>query len=72
MKPADADFGITIDFTRGESDAVAVFSGLSQLLKGFSELDEVLMEALDADLEPIMVLEDVEAASITNAPMATK
>jgi hypothetical protein len=65
MKPADADFGVTVDFTKGESDPVAVFGGIAAMLRGFSSLDEVLIEALDPKLEPIMVLEDVEASTIT-------
>jgi hypothetical protein len=65
MKPADADFGVTVDFAKGQSDPVAVFASLTQLLKGFGDLDDVLIEALHPELEPVMVIEDVEAASIT-------
>lgn len=65
MKPADADFGVTVDFTRGVSDPVVVFEGITTLLEGFRQLDKVTIGALDPEIEPIMVLEDVEAASIT-------
>src|SRR5262245_6125189 len=65
MKPADADFGVTVDFIKGESDPVAIFGGVAEMLRGFANLDEVLIEALDPHLEPIMVLEDVEVGSIT-------
>jgi hypothetical protein len=65
VKPDDADFGITVDFVRGQPDPVQIYGGLAELLKGFTELDHVLLDALDPDLEPIMVIEDVEAESIT-------
>lgn len=65
MKPADADFGVTVDFKKGESDPVAVFEGISALLEGFKAFDRVAIGSLDPQIEPIMVLEDVEASSIT-------
>jgi len=66
MKPDNAEFGITIDFERGTSDPVAVFTAMTKLLSGFKNVDKLILGATDPDLEPIMVLEDVEAASITS------
>lgn len=66
MKPNDAEFGITIDFERGSSDPVKVFDAMTKLLGGFKDIDRLILGATDPDLEPIMVLEDVEAASITS------
>ena len=65
MKPADADFGVTVDFRKGEADPVKIFEAISELLEGFREFDRVAIGALDSRIEPIMVLEDVEASSIT-------
>jgi hypothetical protein len=65
MRPADADFGVTIDFTRGESDPVRVFGAMTDLLSSFSEIDRVLIGAIEPDAEPITVIEDVEAESLT-------
>ena len=41
MKPADADFGVTVEFRKGKSDPVRVFQGLSILLDGFQQFDFV-------------------------------
>jgi hypothetical protein len=65
MRPAEADFGVTVSFERGKADPVRVFEALTLILHGFSELDRVMVGALDAKLAPLMVLEDVEAQSIT-------
>jgi hypothetical protein len=65
MKPADADFGVTIDFAKGQSDPIRIFESLTILLDGFRKLDRVTVGAVDPHVEPIMVLEDVEANSIT-------
>ena len=66
MKPDNADFGITIDFDRGSSDPVRVFSAMTEMLRAAREMNLILIGAVDPDLVPVMVLEDVEAASITS------
>lgn len=65
MKPTEADFGVTVDFAKGESDPVKIFECITVLLDGFRKLDKITISALDSHVEPIMVLEDVEASSIT-------
>lgn len=65
MRPADADFGVTIDYVRGRSDPVQVFSAMADMLRGFAEVDRVLVGAVAPDTVPMTVIEDVEAASIT-------
>ncbi|MEH3117132.1 MAG: hypothetical protein PGN25_05850 [Methylorubrum populi] len=65
MKPADADLGVTIDFAKGVANPTRVFHALVTVLEGFEALDRLLIGALDPEIQPLMVLEDVEAASIT-------
>ena len=65
MPPADADFAVTIDFQKGRANPSNVFAALATFLEGFAELDEVVLGAADPDFVPLMVLEDVEAASVT-------
>lgn len=65
MMPDDADFGITIDFKRGESDPVKVFEAMADIFTAFGQLDRLTLGAVDPSIQPVMVLEDVEAASIT-------
>lgn len=66
MRPDDADIGIKISFDRGASDPVKVFSAMTDMLSAFRTFDELLYNAVDPSLQPIMVLEDVEAASMTS------
>ncbi|MEL6735863.1 MAG: hypothetical protein AAFO98_08300, partial [Pseudomonadota bacterium] len=66
VKPQDADYGVTIDFDRGTSDPVRVFEAMVKALSGFKEIDRLVLGAIDPDYTPTMVLEDVEAASITS------
>ncbi|SEP00523.1 hypothetical protein SAMN02799625_04435 [Methylobacterium sp. UNC300MFChir4.1] len=65
MKPADADLGVTIDFAKGAPNPRRVFGGLVTILEGLEALDRVVVAALDPRIVPLMVLEDVEAGSIT-------
>lgn len=65
MRPADADFGLTIDFKKGASDPVKIFDAMTALLEGFKKFDQVIVGSLDPEIHPMMVLEDVETNSIT-------
>jgi hypothetical protein len=64
MPPPDADFGIKIDFKKGEGNPRRVFDAASLLIEGFERLDGTVIEAIDSKIEPVLVLEDVEAGSI--------
>lgn len=66
MKPVDADFGLTIDFEKGKSDPVKVFESMVKMLNSFRQIDQILTGAVAPEATPIMVLEDIEAASITS------
>ena len=65
MRPADAQFGVKIDFVRGQSDPVQVFAAMTDLLRGFAEIDRQLIAAVAPEATPTTVIEDIEAASIT-------
>jgi hypothetical protein len=64
MPPPDADFGITIDFKKGEGNPRRVFDAASLLIEGFERLDETVIVSIHTEIEPILILEDVEAGSI--------
>jgi hypothetical protein len=66
MRPDEPTFGITIDFQRGEADPVYVFYSMTEILSAVKALDKILIGAVDPELEPTLVLEDVEASSITS------
>jgi len=65
IKPDDAELGVTIDFAKGDANPRRVFGGLIAILEGLEGLDRVMVSALDPRIVPLMVLEDVEASSIT-------
>ena len=65
MKPEGADFGVTIDFERGKSDPVQVFTAMTELLRAFSNMDRLLVGAVAPRADVMSVIEDIEAASIT-------
>lgn len=66
MRPEEYDIGIRIDFARGFSDPVNVFSAMTTMLSAFRNLDDLLFYAVDPKLQPVMVLEEVEAGSMTS------
>jgi len=66
MKPTDADFGLTIDFEKGKSDPIKVFEAMAMMLNSFRQIDQIALDQLGPNLEPLLVLEDVEAGSMTS------
>ncbi len=64
MPPPDADFSVTIDFKKGEGNPRRVFDAASLLIAGFEQIDDLAIDTIDTRIEPLLVLEDVEAGSI--------
>ena len=64
MAPANADFSFKIDFARGTGNPRRIFDAASALIDAFEVLDAALIEFIDSEIEPLMVLEDVEASSL--------
>jgi hypothetical protein len=61
---ANADFAIVIDFVPDSPDPARVFRSLTQLINTFEKLDRELVRSIDVNIEPVMLLEDVEAGSL--------
>jgi len=64
MPPPDADLGIEIDFVKGEGNPRRVFDAASLLIAGFERFDQAAIATIDTHIEPLLVLEDVEAGSL--------
>lgn len=64
MPPEDADFAITIDFKKGQGSPRRVFDAASLMIEGFERLDALAADSIDSHIEPVLVLEDVEAGSL--------
>ncbi len=63
-EPSSADFAFEIEFKRGEGSASRVFLAINDFIDGCERLDTELVSAIDAHIETVMVLEDIEAGSI--------
>lgn len=59
------DFGISIDFDKNSRDPARVFRAMSGLIDAFQEFDRTLAGSIDISLEPVLMLEDIEAGSLT-------
>jgi hypothetical protein len=59
-----ADFCIEIGFQRGTPEPARVFRAMTGLIEAFQTVDKKLVQSLDVTLEPMLLLENVEAASI--------
>ena len=65
MRPRDAEFGITIDYEPGVSNPIVVFQAMTEMLEATAELDRLFVGSITKRIEPTLILEDVEAASVT-------
>jgi hypothetical protein len=59
-----SDFCIEIDFKKESEAPSRVFRTLSDLIDAFHAFDLDLVQSIDSKIEPIVLLEDVEAGSI--------
>jgi hypothetical protein len=62
--PPKADFAFEIDFKRGEGSPSRVFSAINDFIRGCERLDAELATGIDANIETVLLLEDIEAGSI--------
>jgi len=59
-----ADFAIVIDFKPGSPDPARVFRSMTQLIDTFQKFDRELVHTIDVNIQPTMLLEDVESGSV--------
>ena len=60
----DGDFSFYIDFKKGEGSASRVFAATQAFIEACERLDAALIRSIHSDIETIVVLEDIEAASL--------
>lgn len=60
----DADFALYIDFIPHQGPAGRIFLAAQQFISAFESLDHTLCWMIDSSIEPVMVLEEIEAGSI--------
>jgi hypothetical protein len=59
-----ADFYIEIDFQKGKGNPSRVFRAMSDLIDALQSTDQSLIKSIDAKLEPVLLLEDVQSGSV--------
>ena len=59
-----ADFYIEIDFQKGTGSPSRVFRAMSDLIDALQETDKNLITSIDAKLQPVLLLENVETGSV--------
>ncbi len=62
--PKNADFAIYIEFEPGTKNPERVFQAAAQTIQSLQALDCILCKAVDSNIEPIMLLEEIETGSI--------
>ena len=63
-KPPLADFAFYIDYKKGEGSASRVFSAMNSFIVACEAIDRELVSCVDSHIETVMLLEDIEAASL--------
>ena len=60
-----SDFAIEIGFEPETGfDPARVFKSMSELIEAFEDMDRQLIRSIDSSIEPILMLEDIEAGSL--------
>jgi hypothetical protein len=62
--PGNADFALRIDFKRGEPNPYRIFQAADLMIRALQHLDTALVTSIDSRIEPLMVLEEIEAGSL--------
>lgn len=60
----EPDFAFFVDFKKGEGSASRVFLATHEFIHACERLDHELASSIDTNIETVMVLEDIEAASL--------
>ena len=63
-KPPDADFAFYIDYKNGQGSPSRVFSAMNHFIVACENIDRELVSCVDSHIETVMLLEDIEAASL--------
>lgn len=59
-----ADFCIKVDYQKNSTNPARIFKYMSALLDNLQEIDHILVQSVDTDINPILLLEDIESGSI--------
>lgn len=57
-------FTLEVDYLKGSSNPSRVFRSMSDLIQTFQKMDSHLVNIIDSQIEPLLMLEDIEAGSL--------
>lgn len=63
-KQIQADFCIEIDFTKDSENPARIFQTMTDLITSFQDFDSNIIKGIDAKLDPVILLEDIEKGSL--------
>lgn len=58
------EFTIRIDFERGSEHPERIFNTMAELINAFHELDKSLIKTYAINIDPVLILQDIETGSI--------
>lgn len=61
---SQTSFCIEIDFEKGSESPSRVFKCMTELIENFESLDKALVRSIDAKIEPVTLIEDIESGSV--------
>ena len=63
-KPPQAEYCIEINFEKGTTNPSRIFRSMSELIDTFHIIDQSLVKCIASQIDPVLVLEDIEIGSI--------
>ena len=58
------NYCIEIQFEKGSKDPSRIFRAMQEMIDTFNDFDKSLIKTIDSNIEPILILEDIESGSI--------
>ena len=62
--PSKAEFGLCINFAKNLPNPQRIFRAADEMISAFSEFDHMLVRSIDLEMQPVLLLEDIEAGSL--------
>lgn len=64
VPPEGAEFALYIDFEKDVGNPQRIFRAAEEMIWAFHKLDKVLCSAIDAEIEPLLILREIETGSL--------
>jgi len=62
--PPEAQFGLYINFDKSQPRPQRIFQAADQMITAFGDFDRMLAKSIDSKIEPVLLLEDIDAGSL--------